>query len=93
MTMLMLTEAAGRSLFPESVMHTGWFAVLAAFVALNTVMYCALAVAKVLPRVYAGDFLTRRNRRAQTRSIYPDWYEHPPTLDAPAVDEPGPTGG
>ena len=58
-------------LLPVSVLHSSLFAVLAAFVAINTVMYGALAVAKVLPKVYPGDWITWRNRRAQSRSIYP----------------------
>lgn len=59
-------------LLPESFLQTNYFGVLAAFVALNTVMYLALAVAKTLPKIYASDLLTRNNTRSQTRSIYPD---------------------
>jgi len=59
-------------LFPESILHSDLFAVLAAFVAINTVMYGALAVAKMLPKVYPGDWITSRNRRIETRSINPD---------------------
>ena len=59
-------------LLPESIWHSGWFAVLAAFVAVNTVMYCALAVVKALPRVYPMDWLRSRGRRSESRSIYPD---------------------
>ena len=66
-----LLEAHGI-LFSESVLHTELFAVLSAFVAINTVMYCALTVAKVLPKVYLADWITSRNRRAETRSIHPD---------------------
>ena len=33
-------------LLPESVLSSDWFAVLAAFVAINTVMYVTLAVTK-----------------------------------------------
>lgn len=57
-------------LLPEHVVHTRWFAVLAAFVALNTVIYLCLAAAKLFPaprRSWRG-----RSRRAATRSIYPD---------------------
>ena len=56
---------------PESVLHSEGFAVLAAFVAINTVMYVALAVAKVLPKVYVSDWFTSRDRRAQNRGIHP----------------------
>jgi len=66
-----LLEAHGI-LFSESVLHTELFAVLSAFVAINTVMYCALTVAKVLPKVYLADWITSRNRRTETRSIHPD---------------------
>ncbi len=58
-------------LWPESVLSTDGFAVLAAFVAINTVMYVALAIAKMLPKVYVSDWVRRSNRRSQTRSIHP----------------------
>ena len=58
-------------LLPESVMHSPLFAVLAAFVAVNTVMYGALSLAKILPRVYLVDWFSAPNRRAETRSIHP----------------------
>jgi hypothetical protein len=57
---------------PESVLHSGWFAVLAAFVAINTVMYVVLAAATMLPKVHVADWFTSRDRRVQNRSIYPD---------------------
>ena len=47
-------------------------AVLAAFVAINTIVYVTLAVAKILPKVYLRDHLSARNRRSETRSIDPD---------------------
>jgi hypothetical protein len=59
-------------LLPESVIHSQSFAVLSAFVALNTVAYAVLSVAKILPKVYTSDWVKGRNRRAETRSIYPD---------------------
>ena len=68
----MTTLADVGSILPSSVLQSEWFAVLATFVALNTVMYCALAVAKMLPKLYASDLVHRRNRRRQNRSIYPD---------------------
>jgi hypothetical protein len=58
----------------STLLHTEWYAVLAAFVALNTIMYCALAVSKVLPKLYISDWISSPNRRTQTRSIYPDGY-------------------
>lgn len=62
-------------LFSESVLQSGWFAVLATLVAINTVMYCALAIGKMLPKVYVADWLPSNNRRSETRSIYPE--DHP----------------
>jgi hypothetical protein len=59
-------------LLPESILYSEMFAVLAAFVAINTVMYAALAVAKVLPKVYPADWMRRTNQRSETRSIHPD---------------------
>jgi hypothetical protein len=57
---------------PESFRQTDFFAILATFVAINTVMFAALAIAKVLPKVYFTDWITGQNRRSETRSIYPD---------------------
>lgn len=59
-------------LLPEALLHSGPVTVLAAFVAVNTVMYAALAVAKILPKVYPTSWFTGSNRRAQNRSIHPD---------------------
>ena len=57
---------------PESLLHSQWFAVWATFVAINTLMYAALSVAKILPKIYPSDWVRGRNRRAETRSIHPD---------------------
>lgn len=59
-------------LFPEALVRSHPFAILAAFVAINTVIYVALTVAKAMPKIYFGDYLPRRYVRAETRSIYPD---------------------
>ena len=59
-------------LFPESLLHSQWFAVLATFVAINTVMYAALALAKILPKLHPADWIRTRNERSETRSIHPD---------------------
>jgi hypothetical protein len=59
-------------LLPESVLHSHLFAILAAFVAINTVIYASLALANVLPKIYPSDWVTNRNRRTETRSIHPD---------------------
>lgn len=57
---------------PESLMHTQWFAVLSMFVAINTVLYLTLAIIKLLPKAYLSDWIDQRNRRVETRSIYPE---------------------
>lgn len=72
MTPPALTLLAQGIVLPESFLRSGLFMVLAAFVAINTVMYVALAVAKMLPKVYVSDWFTHRNRRGETRSIHPD---------------------
>ena len=59
-------------LLPESILGSELFGVLAAFVAINTILYVTLAVAKMLPKVYVGDWIGSRNRRGETRSIRPD---------------------
>jgi hypothetical protein len=59
-------------LLHNSIVTSEWFAVLAAFVAINTVMYGALAVVKTLPRIYPTDWILPRARRSESRSIYPD---------------------
>ena len=60
------------SVLPESIMHTSWFATLSMFVAINTVLYLTLAVIKLLPKAYLSDWINQRNRRSESRSIYPD---------------------
>jgi hypothetical protein len=60
------------SVLPESIMHTPWFAALSMFVAINTVVYLTLAVIKLLPKAYLSDWIDHRNRRSESRSIYPD---------------------
>lgn len=59
-------------LLPESILRNEFVAVLAAFVAINTIVYVTLAIAKVLPKVYFGDWIGTRTRRGETRSIRPD---------------------
>lgn len=59
-------------LLPEDLLRTEVVAVLAAFVAINTIVYVTLAVAKILPKVYVRDWFGTRNRRAETRSIDPN---------------------
>ena len=59
-------------LLPDSILRNEVIAVLAAFVAINTIVYVTLAVAKILPKLYLRDWLSGRNRRSETRSIHPD---------------------
>jgi len=61
----------GHHLLPPSWLHSTGYDVLMIFVAINTVMYAALSVAKVLPALHPTEWFTRR-RRSETRSIYPD---------------------
>jgi len=61
------------SLLPQNIMHTPWFAALGMFVAINTVLYLTLAIIKLLPKAYLSDWVDRRNRRSESRSIYPDF--------------------
>ncbi|MBM9433181.1 hypothetical protein [Flaviflexus equikiangi] len=58
-------------LLPESILFTRWFDILAAFTAINTIIYVVLAVVKTLPRLRLPK-RNQRNRRSQTRNIYPD---------------------
>ena len=37
-------------LLPSTVLQSGWFQVLAAFVAINTLVYAGLSLAKLIPR-------------------------------------------
>jgi hypothetical protein len=66
-----MTVVIGGILLPAEILQSEFFAVLAAFVAINTIMYVTLAIAKMLPRVYVSDLLPRRNRRRQPRGIAP----------------------
>jgi hypothetical protein len=59
-------------MLPEATLHTNWFSILATFVAINTVMYAALAVVKILPKLRPGSWLPARHERSETRSIHPD---------------------
>lgn len=75
-------------LFPESVVQSGIFSVLAAFVAINTVMYSALAVAKMMPKVYPSSWVGGRSRRSQNRSIFPDFATDMPTTAPSGLPRP-----
>jgi hypothetical protein len=58
-------------LLPESTLDAQWFRVLAAFVAVNTLVYLTLSISKSLPWS-PGDRRPRRYARGETRSIHPD---------------------
>lgn len=73
---------------PQSVLQSDLFAVFAAFVAINTVIYVVLAVLKILPRPHITDLLTWRNRRRETRSIYPHPSGMSASSDAPSASAP-----
>jgi hypothetical protein len=71
-----MTIVIGGILLPVEVLQSEFFAVLAAFVAINTIMYVTLAIAKILPRVYVSDLFHRRNRRRRPRGIAPAPDQH-----------------
>lgn len=50
----------------------GLLVVLTTFVAVNAVMFAALAVAKILPKVYINDWIRGRSERWESRSIHPE---------------------
>ena len=64
------THALGV-LLPASLLDHEWWAVLSTFVAINTIMYTALAVGKLAPKIYLSDLVHRRDRRRTNRSIHP----------------------
>ena len=76
----MAADAPSGLLLPESVLHTPGFALLSAFVAVNTVVFVALAVVKMLPALPLSVLLIHRNRRGENRTIYPDGFENPPAF-------------
>ena len=59
-------------MLPESVLHSDFVGILEAVVAINTVMFGALAVSKLFPKIHPSDIVHGRNRRSETRSIHPD---------------------
>ena len=58
--------------FTPETLQTTWFSVLASFVAINTMIYATISFISVLPRLYPTEWLSSRNTRSETRSIYPD---------------------
>jgi hypothetical protein len=68
----MITLIAGFHPLPSSLLHSGAYLVLVTFVSVNTVAFGALSIAKLLPPIRLSGLFTSRDRRAETRSIYPD---------------------
>jgi len=63
------------NVFPSEWLSSGWYATLTAFVAVNTLVYVVLSVAKILPRVHPTTWWrdgSSSSSRRETRSIYPD---------------------
>jgi hypothetical protein len=58
--------------FTPETLQTTWFHVLASFVAINTLIYATISFISVLPRMYPTQWFSKKNTRAETRSIYPD---------------------
>jgi len=58
--------------FTPVTLQTTWFHVLAAFIAINTMIYATISFISVLPRIYPTQWFSSRNTRSETRSIYPD---------------------
>ena len=74
---MMTVTVFAVALLLESILHTNWYAVLSSFVAINTLLYVSLSVFKILPKLYLNDFVRGHDRRASTRSIYPNGHSAP----------------
>jgi hypothetical protein len=59
-------------LFPQEVIESRFFVILATLVALNTTVYAALAISKIFPKFISPSWYRRGRNRAETRSIFPD---------------------
>lgn len=68
----MAVEIVASLFVSDDLMQAGWFQGLSAFVAVNTVLYVTLAIIKTLPKAYLSDYVDRRDRRTETRSIHPN---------------------
>jgi hypothetical protein len=66
----MYTQVPAGVVLPAEFLSSPYFQFLAAFVAINTIMYVALAVASMLPKVHLSNRMRRRGRR-ENRSIHP----------------------
>lgn len=63
---------------PEAWLHSRAFAIVSTFVAINTLVYLALALVKALPVVVPARWLPHHYHRSETRSIYPELHEPGP---------------
>lgn len=61
-----------HNLLPSWILESKAVVILTTFVAINTVMYAALAIAKILPKVYLSDLVHSADRRSDERSINPE---------------------
>ncbi len=57
---------------PAEPSHPAILNILAAFVAINTLMYVCLAILKMMPRIHLPRGLRRPYSRSETRSIFPN---------------------
>ncbi len=63
---------APMNVLPPEILVSRPVQVLAAFVAVNTLIFVVLAVMSLFPKLYPGNWFTSRNRRTETRSIHPN---------------------
>lgn len=68
---------APMAILPSAWLTSSWYATLTGFVAVNTLIYVALSVSKILPRLHPTTWFSRGgiSRRRESRSIYPDTME------------------
>jgi len=67
----MIETVQAGILFPQALLESRFFLILATIVALNTVVYAGLALSKIVPRLIRASMFRRAKRRAINRSIYP----------------------
>jgi hypothetical protein len=60
------------NVLPPEILVSRPVQVLAAFVAVNTLIFVVLALMSLFPKLYPGNWFTSRNRRTETRSIHPN---------------------
>jgi hypothetical protein len=67
-----MSQLISGLIFPNETIHQHWYLVLATIVALNTTIYAALSIGRVLPKWLDFSKIRGKRQRAETRSIYPD---------------------